>query len=179
MPRLDGSEEPFAYRGDYERKKKDDKDSDPAASEDADKKSKTPEKKQDDSKKKNEKKDDKAERKKFFHCGVGRESLAINPSGELKMCIHINYPNYRVLDTSVQNCWSRLKDLVDGIGPDENYKCSTCELLAYCRWCPARSWLKDGTFTSCPPASRSRAEEIRRKAKEEKISPKHIERCDE
>jgi radical SAM protein with 4Fe4S-binding SPASM domain len=85
----------------------------------------------------------------LFRCGVGRTQAAITPLGELKMCLMIDYPRYKILDTSFKDCWQRLKNLVDNIRPDENYKCSACELKDFCKWCPGKSWLEKRDFISC------------------------------
>ncbi|MBL7132199.1 MAG: hypothetical protein ISS45_12505 [Candidatus Omnitrophica bacterium] len=42
--------------------------------------------------------------------------------------------------------------------PDENYQCERCELESFCKWCPAKAWLNDRSFTSCDSESRTRAE---------------------
>lgn len=127
MPRLNGSKQPYRYRGKLKRKPLPSFKCDEA---DFPKETKSEQKKS-----------------RLFNCGVGLYNLVINPFGELKMCIHINYPRYNILETSLEGCWLGLKELVDSIIADENYKCDGCQLRPYCRWCPARSWLEDGTFT--------------------------------
>jgi MoaA/NifB/PqqE/SkfB family radical SAM enzyme len=124
----------------------------------------------------------------LFKCGVGVSQAAITPFGELKMCLMINYPKYRILgvgdrktriyanqtrmDANKYSCdlaldsrgfalkdaWERLKELVASIEPDENYRCDKCELEPYCKWCPAKAWLYNKTFTCCEPESRKWAE---------------------
>lgn len=85
----------------------------------------------------------------LFPCGIGLMQAAITPFGELKMCVMIDYPKYKILESSFKDTWERLKSLVRNIKPDENYQCDTCELRTYCNRCPAASWLKNGNFTSC------------------------------
>jgi radical SAM protein with 4Fe4S-binding SPASM domain len=85
----------------------------------------------------------------LFPCGVGLMQAAITPFGELKMCVMIDYPKYKIQDSSFKDAWERLKALVRNIKPDENYQCDTCELKTYCNRCPAMSWIKNGNFTSC------------------------------
>jgi len=108
----------------------------------------------------------------LFKCGVGISQAAITPFGELKMCLMIDYPKYNILDTehrtpntehrtqraNLKDAWERLKELVASIKPDKDYKCNRCELEPYCKWCPARGWLEDRNFTSCEPQSRTLAE---------------------
>jgi radical SAM protein with 4Fe4S-binding SPASM domain len=98
----------------------------------------------------------------LFKCGVGRSQAAITPQGELKMCTMIDYPKYNVLGagTNLKKEWKRLKRLVSGIKADKNYGCNTCKLKPYCKWCPAKGWLYNQDFYSCEPESRWRAEQI-------------------
>lgn len=97
----------------------------------------------------------------LFKCGVGQTQAAITPLGELKMCLMIDHPKYKILDTSLKECWQRLKGLVDNIKPDKNYKCDKCGLKDFCKWCPARGWLNNRSFTSCEPESRKKAEAMK------------------
>lgn len=94
----------------------------------------------------------------LFKCGAGLSQVAITPQGELKMCLMIDYPKYKILSISLKGAWKRLKELVASINPDENYNCDTCELEPYCKWCPAMAWLNYRNFTSCDPESRRQAE---------------------
>ena len=116
-----------------------------------------------------------SEDSRLFNCGAGQTQAAITPLGELKMCLMIDYPKYkiktqnqkpktknqRLQEMSLKEAWQKLRKLVISIKPDENYKCVDCELRAYCKWCPARAWLYNGTFTSCEPQSRAWAENRR------------------
>ncbi len=98
----------------------------------------------------------------FFKCGVGVSQAAITPLGELKMCVMIDYPKYKILKSSLKDAWKKLKELVASIKPDRDYKCDKCELELYCKWCPARGWFENRNFTSCEPESRRRAEIIKK-----------------
>lgn len=98
----------------------------------------------------------------LFSCGVGVSQAAINPFGELKMCLMIDYPKYKIsavsMDArsgSLKEVWERMKALVSRIKPDVNYKCHECDLGSYCKWCPAASWLHSRNFTSCDPQNKS------------------------
>ncbi len=98
----------------------------------------------------------------FFKCEVGVSQAAITPFGELKMCVMIDYPKYNILKSSLKDTWKKLKELVENVKPDENYQCDKCELAPYCKWCPARGWLENRNFTSCDPESQRRAEIIKK-----------------
>lgn len=100
----------------------------------------------------------------LFKCGVGQSQVAITPLGELKMCLMIDWPKYKIsTDNKSQNgnlkrVWNKLKKLVLDIEVDENYQCDKCKLESYCKWCPAKSWLYNRTFTRCEPESQRQAE---------------------
>jgi len=90
----------------------------------------------------------------LFGCGSGLTQAAITPCGELKICLMIDYPKYRILEISLKEAWRRLGMLVRSISPDGEYGCDRCGLYDYCDWCPAVSWLENKTFTACSPESR-------------------------
>ena len=85
----------------------------------------------------------------LFSCGVGRSQAAITPLGELKPCLMIDHFKYNILNSSLKSAWEKLKNLINKIKPDKNYLCNNCNLESYCKWCPAKSWLYNKTFTSC------------------------------
>ncbi len=148
-PRLDGSKEPFRYRGSLKNKlqatgyrlqaiRKDNfKECDLVATNQI------------------------PDSNNLFKCAVGVSQAAINPFGELKMCLMIDFPKYKILKTSLKDAWQRLKGLVSSIKQDKNYKCDRCNLAPFCKWCPGRAWLYNKTFTSCEPESRIFAKKIK------------------
>ena len=98
----------------------------------------------------------------LFRCGSSKNQAAITPLGELKLCTMIDWPKYKTGGrTGLKNAWKKMKTKVASMDIDENYKCGSCELVAYCKWCPARSWLYNKTFTSCDPESRKFAQRQR------------------
>lgn len=100
----------------------------------------------------------------LFKCGVGVSQAAITPQGELKMCLMIDYPKYKIVRSHksqvishkvcLRGAWDKLKKLVASIKPDKNYQCGRCKFYANCKWCPARSWLENRSFTACDQESR-------------------------
>jgi len=122
---------------------------------------------------------------RLFKCGVGVSQAAITPRGELKPCLMIDYPKFKIFaedrktrmdansrklalpvcrqagirdNPRLKAAWGQLKKFVSAIKPDKNYNCGQCELQSFCKWCPARGWLYNKTFTSCEPESKKRAE---------------------
>lgn len=93
----------------------------------------------------------------LFKCGVGLSQVAVTPLGELKPCLMIDEPRYKIISQGnggLKDGWRRLREFVASIQPDENYRCDRCKLKPYCKWCPAKSWLYKKDFTSCEPKSR-------------------------
>jgi len=64
-----------------------------------------------------------------FKCGSGSMQAAITPAGELKICLMIDYPKYKIMDISLKRAWQRQVELVKGILPNKHYKCKQCELI--------------------------------------------------
>lgn len=107
---------------------------------------------------------------KLFRCGVGISQAAITPLGELKPCLMIDSPRFKIFTedrrqkteggkqrTDFKAAWGQLKEFISAIKPDKDYNCGKCELHSYCKWCPAKSWLYNKTFTSCESESRKNA----------------------
>lgn len=99
---------------------------------------------------------------RLFNCEAGYNDLTINPYGELKICIDIDLYKYKILEGSLKEGWQGLKDFVDNQKSPIDWPCRTCDLSEYCSWCPGKSYLKDGSFSSCDPFSRAEAEFIKK-----------------
>ncbi|OGW83552.1 MAG: hypothetical protein A2987_04085 [Omnitrophica bacterium RIFCSPLOWO2_01_FULL_45_10] len=99
--------------------------------------------------------------KRLFNCAVGYYDLAVNPYGELKFCINIDYPRYKILEGSLEKGWENLKNIVDSLKPPDDWACKECDLVNYCAWCPGTGYLEDGSFSTCDPLSREEAKFIR------------------
>jgi len=150
MPRLDGSEEPYKYRGERREYRVQSRLLEKSGCE-----TPNPEPRTTNHEPRTTDPDN------LFKCGVGERQAAITPFGELKMCLMIDEPRYDILNketrTKIPNlkkAWKELKEFAGTIKPDENYKCEGCERQVYCKWCPAKAWLYNKTFTSCVPESR-------------------------
>lgn len=98
------------------------------------------------------------QKRKVFRCGVGTESLTINPKGEIKICLEIDYPKFNIAKLGLKKAWQELNRIIGLIEQGDNFKCRKCQLYRYCSSCPARSWAFDGTFTSCAPHYKDLAE---------------------
>lgn len=98
-----------------------------------------------------------AGRRSLFHCGAGQTEVTISPYGEMNFCLEIHYPEYKILESSLEDCWGKLKSLVENIKLPKEYECGTCEIARFCHWCPAKAWLIKKDFFTCDPESKSMA----------------------
>jgi radical SAM protein with 4Fe4S-binding SPASM domain len=95
---------------------------------------------------------------RLFNCGAGRTEVVISPYGEMRLCLDIPEPNYNILEGNFSEGWKRLSDYVRQTQPGLSYRCGDCDLVEYCRFCPARGWLACGDISACPPYCRQVAE---------------------
>lgn len=95
--------------------------------------------------------------KTLFKCGVGQTQAAITPFGELKMCVMIDHPKFKILESSFSQSWEDLKQFVHEVKTDGEFRCTSCDLAQFCKWCPARSWLDHKSFCGCDKESRQLA----------------------
>lgn len=88
---------------------------------------------------------------RLFHCGAGKTEGVINPYGEMRLCMDIPCPNYKILSGSFAEGWATLSDYVKKTPPGATYQCRDCELIRYCDFCPAKGWLECADTSACPP----------------------------
>ncbi|MFH0732128.1 MAG: radical SAM protein [Candidatus Omnitrophota bacterium] len=97
----------------------------------------------------------------IFPCGVGKTDLTINPFGGLQLCLAIDYPKYDILKGGLALGWQKIKEFVDELKAPAGWVCAKCDLVPFCRRCPAKGYLEDGNFFSCNHYSRQQAEFIK------------------
>ncbi len=102
-----------------------------------------------------------AKNKTLFKCGVGSTQVAITPQGELKPCLMLDSPRYKILPGGLRSAWGKIKKTMSKITADKKFSCHRCNLLTYCKWCPAQSWLYNKTYTSCVPEFRRKAGDLK------------------
>jgi radical SAM protein with 4Fe4S-binding SPASM domain len=88
---------------------------------------------------------------RLFRCGAGRTEVAINPYGEMRLCMDIPEPKYQILQGSLAQGWKILSDYVKNTPPASTYQCRDCNLVQYCGFCPAGGWLERGDLSTCVP----------------------------
>jgi len=99
--------------------------------------------------------------RQLFRCGAGISQAVITPAGELKLCLMIDYPKYKILDSSLREAWDGCVKIIDSVVLDGTFACVRCSLRDYCKWCPGRGWLHARDFTACDPECRKRARSLR------------------
>ncbi len=90
----------------------------------------------------------------LFTCQAGITQAAITPAGELKLCLMIDHPNFKISSANFDSCWERLKKMKAAIQPDADYQCLQCRFQEFCQWCPGWAWAHNKTFTACNPENR-------------------------
>ena len=85
-----------------------------------------------------------------FHCHAGKASFAINPAGEMNVCLILTQPAARPLETGFPGAWKQVQQYVDAAPPALS-ECCDCDALAYCGRCPAWSMMETGTLTESVP----------------------------
>jgi MoaA/NifB/PqqE/SkfB family radical SAM enzyme len=78
----------------------------------------------------------------LFQCGAGLTQCALTPAGELKMCVMIDHPKLKILESSFADCWKAMNKQTLRLDVKTDYQCARCVERENCVWCPARGWLK-------------------------------------
>ena len=87
--------------------------------------------------------------KSIFYCDAGKNSFAINPYGQMNLCLGHPLFGYDILKGSLAGGWNELTAFVESANPKKNYRCGHCKFLAFCQCCPAESWLEKGDRNAC------------------------------
>lgn len=85
-----------------------------------------------------------------FRCHAGKAAFAVNPAGDMNVCLVLSRPAARPLATGFAEAWKQVQHFVD-TAPAPAAPCRACEALAYCARCPAWSVMETGTLTDPVP----------------------------
>lgn len=80
----------------------------------------------------------------LYPCSLGMWSFHITPYGELHACLMAQEPFFDLRHNSFSKCWPELITKFQSLKSDEKNKCSGCELLTTCDFCPAWAQLENG-----------------------------------
>ena len=90
--------------------------------------------------------------KDYLDCACGRgEQFAVNPYGEMNLCVSFPYPKYDLRKGSVKDGWEFLKAARMKLGPNATYECPSCEFRPFCREGRNDAWLETGDASRCLP----------------------------
>lgn len=85
-----------------------------------------------------------------FYCNAGKAAFVVNPQGEMNPCLDLTQPAARPLEIGFRTAWEQVQRFVDE-APPLAAACLTCGARAYCRRCPAWSYLETNTLTEPVP----------------------------
>lgn len=80
----------------------------------------------------------------LYNCGGGVNSFAIDPYGDMTICVLSHFDKYNVRDGSVKEGWEHFLRGVRRKPVTRITKCTTCQLSSLCGSCAANSELEEG-----------------------------------
>ena len=80
----------------------------------------------------------------MYDCGGGVNSFAIDPYGDMTICVLSHVDKYNVRDGSVREGWEKFLRTVRGRRITRVTKCTTCQLKSLCGSCAANGELENG-----------------------------------
>jgi len=89
-------------------------------------------------------------RRNNFYCHAGKAAFVINSAGEMNVCLLLNQPAARPLETGFFKAWKQVQQYVDSTPPAVS-ECCNCDALIYCGRCPAWSLMETDTLTDPVP----------------------------
>ncbi len=81
---------------------------------------------------------------KLFICGAGLSMFHIDPYGRMGVCEMSRFQSYDLREGSFEEGWSEFIPQILALKPDDDYKCSHCELINLCAQCPGWAWVENG-----------------------------------
>ena len=80
----------------------------------------------------------------LYFCGGGKTALAVNPYGELSLCVLSQQELYNIRDGSLKEGWEKFLGQVREKKRQRPTKCMTCKIQSLCSMCPAQGELQNG-----------------------------------
>jgi radical SAM protein with 4Fe4S-binding SPASM domain len=85
-----------------------------------------------------------------FYCKSGKAAFAVNPYGDMNVCLLLPLPAARPLENGFQAAWQQVAEYVDA-APVPSPVCRACDAKVYCGRCPAWSLMETGTLSEPVP----------------------------
>ena len=80
----------------------------------------------------------------LYFCGGGMSAFAINPYGEMSICVLSQQETYSIRDGSVKEGWEKFLGQVREKKRLRPTKCMSCKIQSLCNMCPAQGELENG-----------------------------------
>lgn len=80
----------------------------------------------------------------LYSCGGGVKSFAIDPYGNMSICVISHKDTYNIRDGSVRQGWEVFLQKVRGQTRTKPSKCQDCRITSVCSMCPANGELESG-----------------------------------
>ncbi|HET8799279.1 MAG TPA: radical SAM protein [Thermoanaerobaculia bacterium] len=84
------------------------------------------------------------ETKLLYECGGGVNTFALDPYGDLSICVLSHFDRYNVRDGSVREGWEKFLYAVRAKRTTRVTKCTSCALKSLCGSCAANAELENG-----------------------------------
>jgi radical SAM protein with 4Fe4S-binding SPASM domain len=86
----------------------------------------------------------------IFNCGLGRHDFTLGWDGTFKLCSALEHPDcvYDLRNGNLKDAWLNFAPKVLNMRRElnTNTKCYNCSLINLCSWCPAHSYLENGSL---------------------------------
>ena len=79
-----------------------------------------------------------------YSCGGGVNSFAIDPYGQMSICVLSHQNTYGIRSGSVREGWEQFLLQVRTRERKQNSKCKQCQIRSLCSMCPANGELENG-----------------------------------
>lgn len=80
----------------------------------------------------------------LYFCGGGMSAFAINPYGEMSICVLSQQTTYSIREGSVKQGWEQFLGQVREKKRQRPTKCGSCKIQSLCSMCPAQGELENG-----------------------------------
>jgi len=80
----------------------------------------------------------------LYFCGGGTKAFAVNPYGEMSICVISQQETYSIRGGSVREGWDKFLGKVREKKRLRPTKCMSCKIVSLCSMCPAQGELENG-----------------------------------
>lgn len=81
---------------------------------------------------------------RLFDCACGKCNAAITPYGKMNLCLSMYTPEFDLTRGTVAEGWENLVEIVASAKPGPEYECLECDLVKHCHRGTNHGWLQQG-----------------------------------